>query len=344
VRVFAVNAGSSSLKLSLLEEGRTLEEHALGDPAQPETLQALEAALPPRDAVDAVAHRIVHGGPHLHATVVVDDAVRAQLDAAAELAPLHVPPALRILDLLRSRLAVPHVACFDTAFHASLPEPARTYAVPREWREVHGVRRYGFHGLSCAWSLHRAAAQLGRPPQELQIVVAHLGAGASVTAIRDGHSADTSMGFTPLEGLVMARRSGSVDPGALLWLLLSRGVAADAMSSALENESGLLGLAGSADMRDILQRAAAGDADAALARDVFVHRACASIAAMAASLHRVDALVFTGGIGEHADDVRERICTGLTVLGDMEVLVVQAREDLQMAREAEQVLRAARRP
>ena len=230
--------------------------------------------------------------------------------------------------------------------------------MPARWRTL-GVRRYGFHGLSCAWALRRVAGLLERHPDDLRLVVAHLGAGASVTAIRDGHSVDTSMGFTPLEGLIMATRSGSVDPGALLWLQLSHGVEPAPMSEALEHASGLVALTGTGDMREVLTRAAAGDDDALVARDAYVRRVCSHIGAMATSLERIDALVFTGGVGEHAVEIRNAVCVELRVFGvtpptltpsptadtlisdpsaSVPVLVVHAREDLQIASEVRQVL------
>jgi acetate kinase len=357
MRILVVNAGTSSLKLSVIGDGdETLGERELGVPGAT-AAPAVEDFARDLGPLDAVGYRFVHGGAELRHAVVVDDEVRKSLDAVIELAPLHMPPALLLLDTLRRLLQVPHIACFDTGFHASLPPASYTYALPQRWRAF-GVRRFGFHGLSCAWSLRRAASLLERSTDDLQLIVAHLGSGASVTAIRDGRSADTSMGFTPLEGLVMATRSGSVDPGALVWLQTSRGVTADQLFSGLEEESGLLGLAGTGDMREVERRAAAGDHAAALAIDVYVHRACAEIASVAASLERVDALVFTGGVGEHSAEIRESICAGLSVLalprtlgarGDDDgvitetgvlpaVLLVRAREDLEVARESHLVL------
>jgi acetate kinase len=360
MRILVLNAGSSSLKMSVVGDGDdTLESVELGAPGDPATLAALTDRLNAWKPVDVVAHRIVHSGPHLRDTVVVDDRVRRLLDAAAELAPLHVPPALRILDLARRLLPVPQVACFDTSFHATLPAAAATYAVPARWREEYGVRRYGFHGLSCAWSLRRAGALLDTEASALHLLVAHLGSGASVTAIRHGVSVDTSMGFTPMEGLVMATRAGTIDPGALLWLQTARGVTAASMTDTLEHDAGLTALAGTGDMRALLASAAAGDDQAGLARDVYVHRARALFAAMAASLERVDAIVFTGGVGEHAAEIRSAICAGLRVLGvraedgaapggvdamvspaeaRVALLVVHAREDLEMAREVRTLL------
>ena len=235
----------------------------------------------------------------------LDAAVEADLRALVDLAPLHQPKSLAALDAVSAALPdLPAVACFDTAFHATLPAAAATYALPAEWRERWGLRRYGFHGLSHAWVARRAPQLLGRGASGLRIVSCHLGAGASLCAIVDGASLDTTMGFTPLEGLVMATRSGSVDPGMLLWLMEHEGLSPGELSDALEHRSGLLGLAGSADMREIVERAAAGEPPARLALDVYVHRLRAGIAAMAAALGGLDALVFTGGVGEHSEAVR----------------------------------------
>jgi acetate kinase len=360
MRVLVVNAGSNSLKLSVIGAGDdTLAATELTRPPDRSMHAAVLAFVAEQRDIGAIGHRIVHGGPALTRTVVVDDAVRAQLDVAAAMAPLHVPPALDILDAIRERSRVRQVACFDTAFHASLPAAATTYAIPQTWRDAHGIRRYGFHGLSCAWSLRRSASLLDRDPASLQIVVAHLGGGASVTAIRNGHSVDTSMGFTPLEGLVMETRSGTVDPGALLYLQTTAGISPQAMSDALERASGILALGGSADMRQILAHAAAGDPPAALARDVYVHRARALLSGVAASLDRLDAVVFTGGVGENAAAIRDGICEGLRLLGvtkpdpsivfdgdgvitgtsaSVPILIVHAREDLEIARETRELL------
>ena len=210
---------------------------------------------------------------------------------------------------------LPAVACFDTAFHASLPAAAATYALPADWRERWKLRRYGFHGLSHAWVARRAPQLLGRSGLELRIVSCHLGAGASLCAIDSGESLDTTMGFTPLEGLVMATRSGSVDPGLLLWLMEHEGLSAPELAEALEHRSGLLGLSGTADMRELVHRADAGDRPAQLALDVYLHRLRAEIAAMAAALGGLDALVFTGGVGERSAVVRELAVAGLGFLG-----------------------------
>ncbi|MGH2929355.1 MAG: acetate/propionate family kinase, partial [Solirubrobacteraceae bacterium] len=353
-RVLVVNAGSSSLKLSLLgDEDETLAQREL-DASRPEVdpiqlRAALEQGL---GEADVVGHRIVHGGERFREPVLIDAAVEAALRELAELAPLHQPKSLAALDAVSEALAdLPAVACFDTAFHATLPLAARTYALPADWRERWGVRRYGFHGLSHAWVARRASALLGRPARPLRIVSCHLGAGASLCAIADGRSVDTTMGFTPLEGLVMATRSGSVDPGLLLWLLERTGMAERDLADALEHGSGLLGLAGTADLREVLARADQGDDDARLALEVYVHRLCGGIGAMVAALGGLDVLAFTGGVGERSPAIRSRAVARLGFLGleideqrngdprgDAEItadganartIVIQAREDLE---------------
>jgi acetate kinase len=258
---------------------------------------------------DAIGHRVVHGGRDFTAPVRIDDNVLARLIALTDLAPLHQPKSLAGIDAVRRILpAVPTVACFDTAFHATLPEAASTYAIPARWRDSYGLRRYGFHGLSHSYAARRAGELTGGR----RIVVAHLGAGASLCAVRDGRSVDTTMGFTPLEGLVMATRSGSLDPGLLLWLSTHAKVPIIEISDALEHRSGLLALAGTADMAEILTRT---DPAARLALGVYTHRLCREIAAMTASLGGLDALVFTGGVGEHAPRIRARTVEGLAYLG-----------------------------
>jgi acetate kinase len=356
VRVLVVNAGSSSLKLSLLDgDDATLASAQLDAPQAQVDADALRAAL--RDqglaGADAVGHRIVHGGTRFAGPVRVDDEVEAALRELCDLAPLHQPKSLAGLDAVRAALPdLPAVACFDTAFHATIPEPARTYALPAAWRERWDLRRYGFHGLSHAWIARRVEGP--------RVVSCHLGAGASLCAIRDGRSVATTMGFTPLEGLVMATRSGSVDPGLVLWLQQHEGVGADAIADALEHRSGLLGLAGTADMEEVLARAAGGDPAATLARDTYVFALRAGIAAMAAALDGLDALAFTGGVGEHAPQIRARAAAGLAFLGvaidpaandgaqpDAEVSapgaavrthVVAAREDREIARQVRAAL------
>ncbi|MFN8520307.1 MAG: acetate/propionate family kinase [Chloroflexota bacterium] len=360
MRVLVLNAGSRTTKASLMGDGRTLgraDGPALDHAA---ALEGLLAGLGDEPRPDAVAHRFVHGGTRFVAPVVVDDAVAEALDDLVALAPLHQPPALRALAAARARFpGVPQVACFDTAFHATLPEAEWRYPVPWAWASDWGVRRFGFHGLSVAWSVRRAGELLGRSPDELGIVVAHLGGGCSVTAVDGGRSVRTSMGYTPLEGLMMTTRSGSIDPGLLLRLLADGRLSAEELSDALEHRSGLLGVSGvSADLRDVQAAADGGDQRAALAIGMFVARASAAVGAAATALPRLDALVFTGGIGEHAGAVRAAIVGRLAVLGvepvppeapegdrvlgvpgrGPRVLRVEAREDLVMALEAERLI------
>jgi acetate kinase len=356
VRVLTVNAGSSSVKLSLLDEhDQTVAERELAAPRSTVDPRDLGRALAEGlgDA-DVVGHRIVHGGDRFRDPVVIDPNVEAALRNLVELAPLHQPKSLAALDAVSEALpAVTAVACFDTAFHATLAPAANTYALPAGWRERWGVRRYGFHGLSHGWIARRAPELLGHLGQGLRIVSAHLGAGASLCAIADGRSVDTTMGFTPLEGLVMATRSGSVDPGLLMWLLERTGMSEHQLAGALEHESGLLGLAGTADMREALVRVQAGDDDARLALEVYIHRLRAGIAAMAAALGGLDAVAFAGGVGERSAEIRERAIGGLGFLGlaidrhrnataqpdaditaadaEARTLVVRAREDLEIA-------------
>jgi acetate kinase len=367
VRVLVVNAGSSSLKLALLDdEDRTVAARELDAPRAIVAPQALRAALDDGFAgADVVGHRIVHGGGRFRTGVLIDAGVESELRDLVDLAPLHQPKSLAALDAVSAALPdVPAVACFDTAFHATLPDEAATYALPAAWRERWGLRRYGFHGLSHAWVARRAPELLDRAPAGLRIVSCHLGAGASLCAIDDGRSVDTTMGFTPLEGLVMATRSGSVDPGLVLWLLEHTELSERSLAEALEHDSGLTGLAGTGDMRILVDRAAAGDGPAELAIGVYVHRLRAGIAGMAAALGGLDALVFTGGVGEHSAAVRSAAVDGLAFLGvavdpvrnhgvdgDTDIssrqarartLVITAREDLEIARESRTALAAGR--
>jgi acetate kinase len=364
MRVLVVNAGSSSLKLRLLDDDDTLlADHEMPADHAGFDERAAAAIVEPLENVDAIGHRFVHGGARLTGPALLDPGVEEYLGSLVDLAPLHQPPALAGVTLMRRLMpAVPGVACLDTAFHAGLSAAAATYAVPREWRERYGVRRYGFHGLSHAYAARRAAQLLGRPEASLRAVTCHLGAGASLAAVRDGVSVDTTMGFTPLEGVVMATRSGSVDPGLVLWLQRHAGLSEADMTESLELRSGLLALAGSSDMRAVLKAIAQGDGDARLAFEVYVHRLRAAVAAMAAAMEGLDALVFTGGVGEHAAEVRTAAAAGLGFLGvaldvernaaisgDGEVsafgapvrtLVVKAREDLEIGRQVRTVLAA----
>ncbi|MGD0714197.1 MAG: acetate/propionate family kinase [Gaiellaceae bacterium] len=269
-------------------------------------------------AADAVGHRVVHGGARFTQPALLDPEVEADIEQLTVLAPLHNTRALEAIRRAHEALpGVPQVAVFDTAFHRTLSRAAAAYAVPERWREEWGVRRYGFHGISVQW----VTQQIQVP----RLVVCHLGGGCSVTAVRNGRSVDTTMGFSPLEGVPMATRSGTVDPGALLYLLRERLLGADELERQLEHESGLAGLSGggSGDVREA----------SPFALDVFVHRVAAAVGAMAAACDGVDVLAFTGGIGEHADDLRGRIVERVRFLGDFRVEVVPAREELVIAHE-----------
>jgi len=364
VRVLVVNTGSSSLKLSVLDDAGG-EWTVAGDeraPVHRGELDRDEVATALRDLPepDAVGHRVVHGGAEFAAPVRLDADVRRRIAGLTDLAPLHQPKSLAGIAAIDEALpGVPAVACFDTAFHTTLPPEAATYPVPESWRRTYAIRRYGFHGLSHAYAARRTAAWLGAE-RSRRLVTAHLGAGASLTAVLAGRSVETTMGFTPLEGLAMATRSGSVDPGLVLWLTGQAGLAPDEVAHALEHESGLTALAGTADMKEVVDREAGGDPDAGLALDVYVHRLRAGIASMAAALGGLDALVFTGGVGEHAPVVRARCAAGLGFLGvaldedanrsalaDADVtaagaaaatLVLTAREDLEIAEGVRTVL------
>ena len=289
--ILVVNAGSTSLKLSVVSD----DDSSVAVPSLAEA---------PRD-VAAVAHRVVHGGSRFCEPMLVDDGVLAELEQLVELAPLHNAPALQAIGEARSAFPeLPQVAVFDTAFHATIPEVAFTYAVPSRWREEWGIRRYGFHGLSVAWSAERVSVP--------RLVVCHLGGGCSVTAVLDGRSVDTTMGFSPLEGVPMATRSGSIDPEILLYLQRHVGFGPEELERALEHESGLLGLGRSARVEEL---EASSEPGAQLALAVFCYRVAGAIAAMTAALGGLDALVFTAGVGEGSALVRERVCARLAFLG-----------------------------
>jgi acetate kinase len=371
-RVLVLNAGSSSLKASVIEVGNpqplASTQLSWGSDATQVTdrratvaaaLEDLWRAGVDRASIAAAGHRVVHGGTRFVEPTLVDDEVLAGLSELEDLAPLHNAVAIDTIRAQRELLpALPAVAAFDTAFHATLTEQAFVYPLPWAWYAEWGIRRFGFHGLSVAWSVRRAAELLARPQDDLCLVVAHLGSGCSVTAVQSGRSVSTSMGLTPLEGLTMGTRSGSVDPGILLHVLRQRGLSVDRLAEVLDHESGLLGISGVAgDMRAVSEAAAAGNARAQLAIDIFVRRTAAGIAVAATSLPRLDALVFTGGIGEHAPDVRAGIVARLAPLhveplggsagsGDglisalearIAVLRVTAREDIVIAEAAASV-------
>lgn len=359
-RILVLNPGSSSLKATVLEPpGRTPIAAASADwgadatraTGRPSTisaaLEALEAGGVAASTIDAVGYRIVHGGTRFPGPAIVDDDTLEAIDALAPLAPLHNPVAADTIRAARTALPdVPHVACFDTAFHATLPPPAYRYPVPPAWYESWGVRRFGFHGLSITWSVTRASELLGRDPAEVRLVVAHLGSGCSVTAVDGGRSVDTSMGMTPLEGLMMGTRAGSIDPGILLALLREGRLTLDELGDALDHGSGLLGVSGrSSDVRVLLDAERDGDDAAALALELFVSRAAAGIGAAATALPTLDALAFTGGIGEHSGRIRTRIVARLAALGVPPISDADPDEDaiLSDAPGAPSVLRIASR-
>ena len=302
LRVLVVNAGSTSLKLSVVDEqGRS------------EPVTSLDAVP---GSVGAVGHRVVHGGRSFGESALIDAGVVEQIRELAALAPLHTEPALRGIRTAEAALPeVSHVAVFDSAFHRTIPEEASTYAIPARWREEWGIRRYGFHGLAVESIADRVEAR--------RLVVCHLGGGCSVTAVLDGRSVDTTMGFSPLEGVPMATRSGSIDPGAVFYLQREHGLTAAEVDHALEHESGL---------------AALGGLDAPLGFSVYTYRVAQAVAAMAMALGGIDALAFSGGVGENRGDVRTAVAERLRLLGDFTVEVVPAREDVVVARHVRALL------
>ncbi len=398
MKILVCNAGSSSFKFSLFEaegelllaeghidwttkptrllyrrtgyqeirEELKLKEHADAAGRILDDLQAGPSApLHGLADIQGVAHRIVHGGERYTGAVRVTPEVKRAIGKLAELAPLHNPASLDGITAAEQALpGVPQVAAFDTAFHATLSEAARTYPVPQKWTREWGIRRYGFHGLSHSYCAGRAAEMVGR--EDLRLVIAHLGNGASMSAVRNGLCVDTSMGFTPLEGLMMGTRSGTIDPGMLLYLLRHKGLEVNALDKALNYESGLLGVSGvSSDMRRVLS-ALPSNPDARLAVDVYIHRIRQTIGAMAAVLGGIDVLVFTAGVGEHAPEIRRGVCENLNFLGleldqranetclpDADValpasaariLVIAAREDLAILRETQRLLTSTGKP
>ena len=328
MRVLTLNAGSSSLKASLIDDGRSIATANVpvdGEHDRSVVAAAIDATGATATGVDAIGHRVVHGGEDLVAPTRIDDEVIERIQGVSALAPLHNVPALTTIQSARSLIPDrPHVACFDTAFHARLPEVARRYAVPEQWRTKWGIRRFGFHGLSVEWSVRRAQDLLGRSARELALVVAHLGSGCSVTATADGESVWTSMGFTPLDGLMMRTRSGAIDPGIIIHVLRRGDLSVDGLADALEHESGLVAVGGhGGDVRELQAASDEGDERAALALDLFAASAAAAIASAATRLERLDAMVFTGGIGEYAGALRATIVSRLGVLG---VPAISARE------------------
>lgn len=325
-RVLAVNCGSSSVKLALLDPdsgeraASTVEPAGRGATTHADVITGVLDRWGARGRLRAllgVGHRVVHGGSRFTESRLVDDDVLDALRELTSLAPLHLPANVAGIEAVQRALpGVPQVVAFDTAFHATLPPKAFHYAVPTAWYDEHGARRYGFHGLSNRYVTQRAGELLGRPLDTLRMVIAHLGNGCSATAVRDGRSVDTTMGFTPLEGLVMGSRSGDVDPGLLAFLAPRLGLDLAGIVDVLNSESGLTGMSGAGnDVRAVVQAADGGSARAQLALDVFAYRLAKAVAALAVPLGRLDALVFTGGIGENSVLIRSMVMTQLTLLG-----------------------------
>jgi acetate kinase len=352
MRILVLNVGSSSLKCwydDLREDTLdTAPLHSLWnthiDWTEQTDLAAVFAsvlkALP--GAVDVVGHRIVHGG-HFRASTVLTPEVLAAIAEETVLAPAHNRMALKAVDISLQHfgLNVPQIAVFDTAFHSTLPPEAYVYPGPYSWYEA-GIRRYGFHGISHGYAARRAAQLLGRDPSGLHIITCHLGSGASLAAVRGGKSIDTTMGFTPLDGLMMGSRSGSVDPGILVHLLREHNYTADQLDDILYKQSGLLGISGaSADMREILSAIDRGDSRARLAFDIYAHRLVREIGSMLAVLGGVDALVFTGGVGENCAPLREKAAAQLVFLPNLKVLVIHAEEEWEIARQCFELMQPA---
>jgi acetate kinase len=368
--VLVVNAGSSSLKLSVVgpcgvvTERRDIDRWD-GTADEPEVRNKLgELAAAPQPPA-AIGHRVVHGGSLFTTATLITDAVRAGIASLTPLAPLHQPRALAAIDAAAAIFGdVPQVACFDTAFHASLPAEASEYPLPATWREEYGLRKFGFHGLSHSYASRRTAEMLDiEDIYQFRVVTCHLGAGSSLAAVHGGRSVETTMGFTPVDGLVMATRSGSVDPGLIAWLAAR--VPPTELAEELEYRSGLAALAGlpddSGDFRAVTAAGERGEPGARLALAVHEHRLVAGIAAMAAAMNGMDALTFTGGIGEHSAQLRAAAAARLSFLGvavdagrnasastdadisadgaPVRTLVVQAGEDLEIARAVTEVLR-----
>jgi acetate kinase len=360
MRILVVNAGSSSLRMRLLDGDDDVVDDLHLEEWDGDSTPAADW-VGRLDGVDGVGHRVVHGGTDLRTATVVDGDVEARIEALTPLAPLHQPRALAGIRMARELLpGTPSVACFDTGYHADLPAAAATYALPQEWRRRWELRRFGFHGLSHAYAARRTATLLA-PRGASRVVSCHLGAGASLCASVEGRSVDTTMGFTPLEGLVMATRSGSVDPGLVLWLADTDRLGLTEVGDGLEHRSGLAGLSGTTgDMREVLESLADGDEQARLAFDVYVHRVAGEVARMTAAMGGLDALAFTGGVGEHAAEVRRAVSdrlgflsvaidrarnadahgdTDLTASGaSVATAVVTAREDVEIAGQTREAL------
>lgn len=377
MRVLVVNNGSSSYKLALVEIAEAINStpkviakdagklgyHAPDDELHGILQSKIKKLLASADSksIDAIGHRIVHGGELYKYAVLVDEEVERNIERLSKFAPLHNPQGLISIKACRAIFAdVPQIAVFDTAFHSTMPAESYTYPIPQEWRDELGIRRFGFHGISHSYCSRKAAEILRIDPKALNIVNCHLGSGCSLAAIAGGASIDTTMGFTPLEGLMMSTRSGSIDPGILLYLIRTEKHDPAKVEQALNTLSGFKGLCGTPDMVEVRKAAVAGDPNAKLAIEVFIHRVAQGIAAMAVSLGRVDAISFAGGVGENDSITRKQVCNSLSLLGievddarndkaegdaiisssgsRSQVLVIESREDLQIAKESAAVL------
>jgi acetate kinase len=370
MRILVLNGGSSSLKASLYEIGGLTGE---GDPAKPawkkqsavdspDAVTQLLESLGPSACIDAVGHRIVNGGKSFTEPQRITPQIKSALAELAQSAPQHNQLEMAGIDAVEKIFGpqLPQVAVFDSAFHSTLSTAAYAYPGPAAWLEE-GIRRFGFHGISHRYVSRRAARMLNRPVEDLKLITCHLGNGCSLAAVSGGRSIDTTMGFTPLEGLMMGTRSGSIDPGIIVYLMRRHGYSADDIDRILNRESGLKGLAGSGDMREVISAADGGDERARLALEVFVHRLSAGIGSMLGALGGLDALIFTGGIGENVPLVRERSCGTFEFLGvdidsalnaqgperdistagsAVRVLVIRTEEDWEIARDCRRVLAA----
>ena len=334
-QALVLNIGSSTLKWAVLSaaDGATVAEGSDNwrDADAAGRARQIRAALSAAPPFEAAGHRVVHGGSKFREAAILDATTRASLDEFAELDPLHMHPALAGIDAVTAMFpALPQTASFDTSFHTTMSEAAAGYALPFEWTEKWNLRRFGFHGLSVAWSVGRVAERMGRMPARL--VVAHLGSGASVTAVANGRSADTTMGFSPLEGLMMGRRSGSVDPGLLMHLQTRHGITATEMLETLNERSGLFGVSGvSGDLREVLAAADSGNARARLAVERFTLGVRRAIGAMSGVLGGADAIVFTGGIGENSDRIRREVAGAVTGVRLDEPTNAAPRDDADIA-------------
>lgn len=363
--ILVINSGSSSVKYGLYEmQGEAVLARDLVDLGEREgereaAIRGILDTLQSQRRIDAIGHRVVHGGDGFRQPTRVDAEVLAKIEALHHLAPLHNPAgSLGIRIALEAAPSLPQVAVFDTAFSATLPESAWRYALPKALADRHHIRRYGFHGISHQYVAATAARYLRRGPDQLRLITLHLGNGASAAAVLGGRCVETSMGLTPQEGLVMGTRAGDLDPSIPIFLQRRAGMTADDLDRLLNRESGLHGLCGESDMRAIRRRAGHGDADARLAIDIFVHRIRKYIGAYTAVLGGLDGLVFTGGIGEHDADLRAEVCIGLNCLGirldpqrnaahatvvspegaSARVMVVPTNEELAIARETQRCL------